>query len=313
MRLRIFYAADLHGSERCFRKLLNASKFYDAQALILGGDLSGKLLVPFVANPDGTYKSEWLSRDHIKAGEVVELERNLANSGMYSLRVSPREMEELETDHRRTYELFTRLMQQRLRSWISLAEERLGPLGVKLYVIFGNDDRLELEETIQGSKVMVYCDGRVEDMGPYQLVSFGYTNPTPWNTPRELPEEEMRRRLDALVTKARAMDRAIFNFHCPPRDTALDMAPQLTKDMKIVARAGAVQMQHVGSLAVADVIRRNQPLLGLHGHIHESRGEQNLGRTLCLNPGSEYSEGLLHGALLDLEDGRVTKHQFTIG
>lgn len=313
MPLRLFYAADVHGSERCFRKLLNAAKFYNAQALLLGGDLTGKLVVPLVSNPDGTFRSEWLERERIKASEVEQLEGDLANSGMYTCRVSPREMEELEGDARRTSQLFTDLMKRRLSAWLTLAEERLRPLGIKLYLIFGNDDRRELDSIVRESQELVFCDGRVVDLGGYEVAGFGYTNPTPWNTPRELPEEEMMRRLKGLVSGVRNMERAIFDFHCPPLDTALDLAPKLTADMKVVARAGTTEMQHVGSRSVRSIILERQPLLGLHGHIHESRGEDTLGRTLCLNPGSEYSEGLLHGVIIDLEGGRLINHQFTIG
>jgi Icc-related predicted phosphoesterase len=72
-------------------------------------------------------------------------------------------------------------------------------------------------------------------------------------------------------------------------------------------------MAPAGSTAVREAIEELQPLVGLHGHIHEGRGETKIGRTLCLNPGSVYSEGVLNGVLLTLADGQVRDYQFTQG
>jgi len=313
MRLRIFYVADIHGSERCYRKLLNAAKFYDAQVLMIGGDLTGKMVVPFVENPDGTYRSDWLEKKRMRPAEVAEHEKNLADGGLYTVRVTPREMEDLQGDPKRVYDLFNAQMRGRLRAWLALADERLRPQRLKLHVIPGNDDRFEIDDEVRQSETVVYCEGRVVDIGGYEVASCGFTNPTPWKTPRELPEEELRKKLDAATRGIGHPDRVLFNFHCPPVGTAIDVAPLLTPDLKIVARAGSVATQHVGSTAVRALLEERQPLLGLHGHIHESRGEDHVGRTTVLNPGSEYNQGVLHGVLVDLEDGRLVRSQFTLG
>ena len=313
MRTRIFYVADIHGSDRCFRKLLNAAKFYDAQVLMIGGDLTGKMVVAFVENPDGTYRSDWLEKKRLKPAEVAEYETHLADGGLYTVRVGAREMEDLDGDPKRVYTLFNERMQERLRAWIALAEERLRPQGLKLYVIPGNDDRFEIDDEVKRAESMVYCEGQVVDIAGYEVASCGFTNPTPWHTPRELREEDLARKLDAATRGVGHLDRAIFNFHCPPVDTAIDVAPRLPPDLKVVARAGTVMTQHVGSTSVRKLLEERQPMLGLHGHIHESRGEDRVGRTLVLNPGSEYNQGILHGVLVDLEDGKVVRHQFTIG
>ncbi len=313
MRTRIFYVADIHGSDRCFRKLLNAAKFYDAQVLMIGGDLTGKMVVPFVENPDGTYRSDWLEKKRLKPAEVAEYETHLADGGLYTVRVGAREMEDLDGDPKRVYALFNERMQERLRAWIALAEERLRPQGLKLYVIPGNDDRFEIDDEVKRAESMVYCEGQVVDIAGYEVASCGFTNPTPWHTPRELREEDLAKKLDAATRGVSRLDRAIFNFHCPPVDTAIDVAPKLTPDLKVVARAGTVATQHVGSSSVRELLAARQPMLGLHGHIHESRGEDRVGRTLVLNPGSEYNQGILHGVLVDLEDGKVVRHQFTMG
>ena len=313
MVLRIFYTADLHGSDRCFRKMLNAATFYKADVLIIGGDVTGKMVVPFVRNPDGTFRSEWLEKKRMKVREVEEYENNFLNSGLYTCRISPEEMAELEANPQRQYPLFNRLMQERLRSWIGLAEQRLRPLNRKIHVIPGNDDRFEVDAEMKTSETFVYCEGELVDIGGYEVASCGFTNPTPWNTPREVPDEVLGKKLEGIVSKISRPERAIFNFHCPPSGTPIDLAPQLTKDMRIKQRAGTVSMMHVGSDAVRAIHERHQPLLGLHGHIHESRGEAMVGSTLCLNPGSEYNQGVLQGVLVDLEEGRIARHQFTVG
>jgi uncharacterized protein len=313
MERRLFYAADLHGSDVCFRKMLNAAEFYHVDALIIGGDLTGKVVVPFIENPDGTFRSKWVARDRITPAETERIEKNLTNSGLYPCHVTPAEMGELESKPERVYALFNRLMQERLQAWLKLADERLGKIGRTLYVIPGNDDRLEMDAVMKSGERLVYCESEVVDLDGLELASCGWTNPTPWHTTRELPESALAEKLDRVVAKVQRMDRAIFNFHCPPNGTALDLAPLLTKDFKYVAKGGAIQSQHVGSDAVRSLIERHQPLLALHGHIHESRAAESVGRTLCLNPGSEYGEGILDGAIVRLDGARLVGHQFTTG
>ncbi len=310
---RIFFVADLHGSDRCYRKLLNSAKFYGATTLIIGGDVTGKMVVPFVQNPDGTFTSDWLEKRRMKAGEVEEYERAYRDSGLYTCRLTPGEMRELEAKPELQYPLFNRLMRERLATWIALAEDRLRPQGVKLYVIPGNDDRFEVDADMRNHDMFVYCEGDVVDVGGYEVASCGFTNPTPWHTPREVPDEALREKLEKVVAKVSRMDRAIFNFHCPPRDTPIDVAPRLTNDFRIVQQAGTVDTMHVGSDSVRKTLLESQPLLGLHGHIHESRGSAMMGRTLCLNPGSEYNQGVLLGVLVDLHEGQVSRHQFIVG
>ncbi len=310
---RIFYVADLHGSDRCFRKLLNAAKFYDAQTLMIGGDVTGKMVVPFVRNADGTYRSEWLGKKRMRETEVTQHEANLRDTGLYSCRLGPEEMQDLEADPKNQYPLFNRLMKERLRTWVALAEERLRPQGLKLYVIPGNDDRFEVDDDLRTSDVLVYCEGEVVEFGGMEVASCGFTNPTPWHTPRELPDGALKEKLDAVASKVSNLETAIFNFHCPPVETVIDLAPRLTPDFKVVARAGTTQMDHVGSRAVRDILQEYQPMLGLHGHIHESRGKDSVGRTVCLNPGSEYNQGVLHGVVIDLENRKVVNSQFTLG
>jgi Icc-related predicted phosphoesterase len=65
---------------------------------------------------------------------------------------------------------------------------------------------------------------------------------------------------------------------------------------------------------VRDAIKQYEPVVGLHGHIHESRGAQRIGSTMCLNPGSDYSADLLRGAIVDFDaDGRYIDFLLTAG
>lgn len=115
--------------------------------------------------------------------------------------------------------------------------------------------------------------------------------------------------LEELCAKVKDKPTSIFNFHAPPYGFALDLAPELSKDLV----QAADRKIHVGSRAVAKMIDKYQPLLSLHGHIHESRGAQKLKKTLTINPGSEYSEGILKGAVIMLEKNKVSDYVFTSG
>jgi Icc-related predicted phosphoesterase len=140
-----------------------------------------------------------------------------------------------------------------------------------------------------------------------------YANPTPWDSPRELEEDALYERLKRLADELEDPGRAIFNLHVPPYDSRLDQAPDLKPDLTPRMSGGHPVMKPVGSHAVRQLIEEVQPLLALHGHIHESKGETRIGRTLALNSGSEYNTGRLHGAVVTLGDERVVSHQFVVG
>ena len=160
---------------------------------------------------------------------------------------------------------------------------------------------------------MTFAEGKLIDLDGFHLVSMGWTNPTPWDTFREAPEEELAPKIDAIAELVPDMERTIFNFHAPPYGTGLDEAPALDATLRPI-HGGAV-MKPVGSKAVRDAIVRYQPMLSVHGHIHESRGIKKMGRTLAINPGSVYGDGVLQGALLELnaKKGKVTKYLLVNG
>ena len=312
--LALYYTSDIHGSERCFLKFLNAAKFYGVDTLILGGDLTGKVLVPIV-EVDGHWEMSFLGRHEVLRSleEVTEAEKRIRFNGFYPYRCGPEELARLEADRDYADAVFRRLMRESVARWVRLAEERLRGTGVRCFVMPGNDDEFDIDDALAGSDVVVNPDGAIVEIDGYQLLSLAWANPTPWNSPRELPEEELAARIERLARELDPSLPVIFNLHCPPYDSTLDSAPQLREDLSVVMVGGQPNMVPVGSRAVREAIERYQPVLSLHGHIHESRGAARIGRTLCINPGSAYGEGVLHGALVRLEDDRVASYQLVSG
>ena len=145
------------------------------------------------------------------------------------------------------------------------------------------------------------------------MITLGYANPTPWKSPREVSEEKLGNMVESLTSQVRNMESAIFNLHVPPIDTELDRAPAVSESFEYVKEGLGIKFIHVGSSAVRRAIEKHSPLVGLHGHIHESKGFVRLGRTLCLNPGSEYADGILRGAIVNLQDGKVKEFLLTSG
>ncbi|HVL54478.1 MAG TPA: hypothetical protein VM344_09490 [Vitreimonas sp.] len=318
---RVFFATDVHGSERTWRKFINAAKFYKADVLVMGGDVMGKLTIPIIRQPDGRHRATIHGRvEQLETADDVERARSLVRSlGFYDLVMDEEEYRAVRGDEAAVDRLWRDLATERLARWIELAEERLGPSGIRCFVSGGNDDLLEVMETLptEGTRSFVACEGRavpIDDQ--HVMVSVPYVNPTPWRTPREAPEDELATMIDAATKGIDDMSHAIFNFHAPPVDSTLDTCPQLdwtTDPPSQIVRGGQPLLYGAGSTAVRDALERMQPLLGLHGHIHESQAAARLGRTVCVNPGSEYGEGVLRGCLITLSNGRIEGYQMTAG
>jgi Icc-related predicted phosphoesterase len=283
-----------------WRKFVNAGRFYGADVLVMGGDLAGKAVLPIVRQ-NGGYIARELDGERVFAeDELGSVETRIRNLGFYPLVTTEEELDAAHGDRREIDKLFRRAMEQSLRGWLEFARERLAGTGIRLYVMLGNDDEPHLKDVL--AEAGVDCEDAVVDLGDgLQMISNGYANPTPWNSPRELPEEELEARLEALAAELDDPSRSVFNLHVPPIGTTLDRAPQLDETLKPVVRGGAIVVSSVGSTAVRKLIECHQPLVALHGHIHESRGTAKLGRTICINPGSEYAEGVLHGAIVVLD------------
>jgi uncharacterized protein len=315
-RTRVYFITDVHGSNRCFKKFLNAAKFYGADVLILGGDITGKVLIPIVEQNGGDFRTTYLGKEtnFKNRKEVVEFEGKVADSGVYAHILNRSEFEELEADPGKVSALFKDLMVERLREWIALAEERLGRSSVKCLISPGNDDVMEVDQVLNSSSYVVNPEGRVVEIdGEHEMITLGYTNHTPWNSPREVDEDVLAEKIKAMADKVGKIESAIFNIHVPPIDTPIDQAPRVDQTLRIVVRAGSVEMISAGSSACRAAVEKYQPMLGLHGHIHESRGIVKIGRTLCANPGSEYGEGILRGFVADLEGTKMKSYLLTSG
>lgn len=313
--MRIYYAGDIHGSELCWRKFLAAATFYEVDVLVLGGDLTGKALVPIVERVGGGWQAHVLGRDELITSEeqLAELEKRVRFNGFYPYRCSEEEYRRLEQDAKHRDSVISAVIVRELERWMAIADEKLAVSDVRCLVMPGNDDEFEIDPVIEAARWAENPDGRVVRVDGYQLLSCAWTNPTPWDSPRELAEEELESKLEQIAAGLDPDAPAIFNLHCPPYNSGLDMAPRLTEDLRVVTKGGEQVLIPVGSRAVRSVIERHQPLLGLHGHIHESRNASTIGRTLCLNPGSVYSEGVIDGVVVELDGDRVRRHQFVQG
>ena len=307
--VKVFFATDIHGSEVCWRKFLNSAEFYKADLVVLGGDVTGKVMVPVVNH--GTYWQVTVSGQTHQLDslqEVEEIERQIRNRGYYPTRIAPDELAELKEEDGSIDRRFTAEMVTTLDRWLDMAEGKLRGGEIPCIVNGGNDDTFEIDHVVEASSSVTFAEGKVLDLDGFSLASMGFTNPTPWDTFREAPEEDLARRIEAVVSQVPDMGRAIFNFHAPPYGSGLDEAPALDESMRPI-HGGAV-MKPVGSTAVREAILRHQPMLSVHGHIHESRGVRKIGRTLAINPGSVYGDGVLQGAVLELnaKKGKVARY-----
>src|SRR5437667_204467 len=300
---RIFFATDLHGSEVCWKKFLNAPEFYDVSVLILGGDMTGKALIPLVGAKS---RYEVVLQEHryvlASADEVQQMERRIAGHGYYAVRVDPDQMAELQANPQAVDRLFQEQMRSTLERWMTLAREKLSGKPIRCFVCPGNDDRPETDEVIADSRVVELAEGRVVDVDGIEMISTGWSNPTPWETYRACSEEQLASRITDMADGVHDPGQTIFNLHCPPYGSKLDEAPALDSELR--PRHAGQLLQPVGSTAVRDAIMRYQPILSLHGHIHEAKGVARLGRTLAINPGSSYESGTLQGSVIKIDAGR---------
>jgi len=207
-------------------------------------------------------------------------------------------------------------MRRTVQRWLEYAKTRLDGSPVIIYSVPGNDDPLAVDDVLlaHGDDRLRFVEGDVVELAPgMEMLSTGYTNVTPWDTPREYSEDQIRERLRGMTDRLEHPETAIFNIHAPPYNSRLDTAPLLGQDLKVKTAAGAQMTAPVGSVAVREAIENVQPLLTLHGHIHESGGSVTIGRTTAINVGSEYGEGILRGVLLTIGDGKLLRYQAVSG
>lgn len=313
---RLFFATDIHGSTRCFKKFLNAGKFYNADVIILGGDVTGKALIPIVMEKRNRGRAFDHGQEiHLASKEEVQaFEAKAADAGSYTYGCDPDEFHELCESSAKRELLFSRLIRTRIEKWVALADARLVGTEIRAFFNAGNDDIFDIDSIIDSSRTLLRPEGRVVEIDAYcTMISTGFANLTPFKCPRDVPEENLEQKITDMVSNVPDLRLCIFNLHCPPYQSQLDNAPKLDEELQPSMSAFGVDHAPAGSKAVRAAIERYQPLLGLHGHIHESRAAVRIGRTLCINPGSEYHEGVLRGALVELERGRLLNHTLTSG
>ncbi|MEM0357218.1 MAG: phosphoesterase [Candidatus Bathyarchaeia archaeon] len=304
--MRIAYAADVHGNEKTWRKFLNIPKYVkNIDVMMMGGDLTGKMLVPIFKQKDGTWKCSFNVEYHIKKEEELnDLINIIRFSGGYPYVTTKEEWESLEpSDKDRIMET---QMKDTLDRWIRMIREVV-PKEILMIINPGNDDSEVVDEVLRKSEEVIYPLDKVVKLDQYhELISCEYVNPSPWKTPRELPEDELERFLTKKLNDVSVdMDHLICNFHAPPYNSGLDIAPELDENLRPKTGSRGLSMIPVGSKAVRAFIEKHQPKLGLHGHIHESSGSRYIGKTLCVNPGSGYLEGMLRLYVIDVEKDKI--------
>jgi len=315
---RVFFATDIHGSERCFRKFLAAAKFYKADALILGGDVTGKLVIPIV-DDNGTYRADYLGKQEIARtpNELKRLEQLISDSGYYYHHCSKSELDDLKSSKAKVDELFVKVMKETLGKWVQYANGVLKETGTTCYVTGGNDDMQEVIDEIHDTEFVKNPDNKVVKIDSlHEMASMGWSNPTPWHCPRECSDEELGQRIEKLLATVSDVSNCVFNFHTPPKDCGLDTVPKLDESVdppKPMVVGGQQVFIGAGSESVKQAVEKVQPLVDLCGHIHESRGVCKIGKTLVVNPGSEYSEGVLRGAIVNIGDKKILSWQLTSG
>ena len=302
---KVFFATDLHGSEVCWKKFINAAKFYGADVLICGGDMTGKAIVPIVSeNGHFTFTLGGVQQA-VSAEQVPEVEANVRRKGYYPLQMSIERLHELDEDPAKRAACFQEVMLDGVDRWMKLAAEKLRGTGIRCFVCPGNDDEMEVDDIVKRAELVELGEGRVVELEGFSMISTGWSNPTPWKTHREESEEQLAQRIESMASQIPDQSRAIFNLHCPPYKSGLDEAPAIDADLRLLH--GGRALRPVGSTAVREAIERHQPLISLHGHIHESKGAIKIGKTLSINPGSAYEEGMLMGAIVQLDPKKGIK------
>ncbi len=307
--VRFFFSADVHGSELVWRKWLSTPLKYNVNILLFCGDLTGKQVIALIRKGDNYWTCHLVGRDwEIRSKEEKEkMEQRIKEMGYYPVEMTPEEVEEYSKDPKKVEELFREVMTARMREWLQMIIDKL-PKDVEVVVMPGNDDELYIDEVIKEyekeyDNIIYPLDKVVEfkSLPGYQMIALEYVNPTPWNTPREDSERGLWKRLEKLAKRVTVpWNKVILNTHAPPYNTRLDLAPKLDKNLKPVTAMGQPVMVHVGSKSVRKFIEKYQPLIGLHGHIHESYAADKIKNTVVVNPGSEYMSGILRGFIIDI-------------
>ncbi len=282
--------------------------------MILGGDMTGKAVIPFVHQGGKKYRMTLLEQvfESATEAELADLIKRVRSRGYYPYLTNPDEIAELEQDPARVSAIFLAEVLKVVQQWMDLADKKMEGTGMKIYCSPGNDDMSEVDAIVRSSKHVLLVEGQVIQLDDHhEMISSGWSNRTPWDTHREEGEDQLKARYQAMTSQLKNPHTSIFNIHVPPYKSNLDEAPELDKDLRPVLAGNS--MKPVGSTALREAIEQVQPLLGLHGHIHEGRGTSRIGKTLCINPGSMYEQGTLLGAIVRLAKNKIEDYVLTTG
>ncbi len=304
--LRILFASDLHGSTLIFKKLVNAALIYNADIIVIGGDITGKGIVPIVRKGSTYETTIYGTLYKVEQAGLQELIDKASSFGFYPYIVED-SAELVKLDNENEFnKILEDLMKKRIIEWSEFVKRKLAEKKLDIYLMPGNDDPYVVDDAIAESGVFINHARRVIELDEgYVLLGYDKANITPWRCPRDYDEEVLKKELVELVSKVEDTSKLILNTHCPPYNTTLDLAPKLDENLKPVTSGGGMVFEHVGCRSVREIIEEYQPLIGLHGHIHESRSIDKIGRTTIVNPGSAYNEGVLYASLILLDKGKV--------
>ena len=311
---KLFFATDIHGSDICWSKFLNAGKFYEADVLILGGDMTGKAIVPFIHQGGSNYRVTLLEQvyDISTDEDMKEMVKRVRSRGYYPYLTNPDEISELEKNPKGVHRIFLQEVLKVVQQWMDLADKKLDGTDLRVFCSPGNDDMDEVDEIVRSSRRVLLVEGQVTQLDDHhEMIASGWSNRTPWDTHREEDEDQLAVRYETMISRLKDPHNAVFNVHVPPYKSGLDEAPELDKDLRPVLAGQS--LKPVGSSALRKAIETSQPLLGLHGHIHEGRGSMRVGKTLCINPGSMYEQGILLGAIVKLGRNKIENYVLTTG
>jgi Icc-related predicted phosphoesterase len=277
---------------------------------ICGGDLTGKMIVPIVEGKDGKYTYYLMGKTHTTSPDGLEKAfKDIRGIGYYPHQTDESEYKEMTENPKKVDEVFHNVMTSTLERWLNLIPEKI-PKETRVIVCPGNDDRTLVDDMLENHIHVINGEGKIIEIDEnHEMASCGWVNPSPWKTAREEEEDKLEERLRKYISQLKNVKSAIFNFHAPPFESKLDEAPLLDKELNPIIQGGSVIMVPVGSKAVRKTIEEYQPFLGLHGHIHESSGSIKIGRTYCVNPGSEYAEGIIRAFFIEFKGDTLIRLQ----
>jgi hypothetical protein len=270
--------------------------------------------VPIIELGGGKYRTVLLEQEFLSNSEeeVQEMIKKVKSRGYYPYRLSPDELSELNKTPDKVHDLFLQEALKTAQEWMDFAKTKLAGSGIRVYAAPGNDDQFEVDAIVRNSGIVNLAEGEVVELDKHhELISSGWSNRTPWHTYREEDEDQLAVRYEKMISRLKNPKNAVFNIHVPPHASNLDEAPELDENLR--PKFAGQALKAVGSTALRKAIEKSQPLLTLHGHIHEGRGSSRIGRTLCINPGSMYEQGVLQGALVKLGKDKIDSYVLTQG